>query len=112
MNNFPANEKIIWEVERGRSCSAILPMPAGRALSAGDSIIFALAYSHDGHEMCYARGGDSIRVLLTGVADLGTTDPATGRALFRFSWEPLGQIGSSGAVAERVVKSPGSDGRA
>jgi hypothetical protein len=91
LNIYPASEKTIWEVERGRSDSAILPMPAGRSLAAGDSLVFALAISHAGEELCYVRGGDSVRVLLTGVTNLGTTDPITGRALFRLSWEPLGQ---------------------
>ena len=35
-------------------------------------------------------GGDSVRVLVTEVTDLGATDPSTGLALFRVSWEPLG----------------------
>jgi hypothetical protein len=90
VNLYPANEKLIWEVERGRRNDAVLPMPPGLSLTAGDSLVFALAYWSTDHEMCYSRGGDSVRVILTGVSDLGTTDPATGRALFRLSWEPLG----------------------
>jgi hypothetical protein len=89
VNCYPADEGMIWEVERGRRCDAVLPMPHGMSLTTGDSIVFALAYASTDNEMCYARGGDSVRVKLTGVSDLGTTDPATGRALFRFSWEPL-----------------------
>ena len=49
--------------------------------------------------------GDSVCVSLTEVTDLEETDPATGQALFRFSWQPLGQSVSPGKVAKRVVKS-------
>ncbi len=44
VNTYPASEQRISEVERGRISNAILPMPPGKTLSAGDSIIFALAY--------------------------------------------------------------------
>ena len=91
MNNYPASEQRISEVERGRISNAILPMPRAKTLSAGDSIIFALAYSHAGKETCYVTCGDSICVSLTEVTDLEATDPATGEALFRLSWKPLGQ---------------------
>ncbi len=110
LNIYPASEKSIREVERGRSCNAILPMPPGRSLSAGDSVVFTLAYSPEGQEMRCARGGDSVRVLLTGVTDLGTTDPATGRALVRLCWEPLGQEGPSLATAQRVMEFQSSHG--
>jgi hypothetical protein len=90
VNSYPANEKMIREIETGRISNVILPIPTGSAISAGDCIIFALAYSHDGLEMSYSLGGDSIRVLLTGVRDLGTTDPVSGEALFRLSWGRLG----------------------
>ena len=50
------------------------------------------------------KGGDSVRVFLTDVIDLGETDPLTGRALYHLSWEPLGQIGSPDAISKRVVK--------
>ncbi len=108
MNSYPASEQRISEVERGRICNAILPMPAGKSLSAGDSINFDLAYSRAGQETCYVNGGDSVRVLLTDVTDLGATDPATGEALFRLSWEPPGQSEPPDPIASRVVKSRGS----
>ena len=57
MNSYPASEQRISEVERGRICNAILPMPSAKTLSAGDSIIFALAYSHAGQETCYVSLG-------------------------------------------------------
>jgi len=85
-------------------------MPGARVLSAGDSIVFALAYSRAGKETSYVKCGDSVCVSLTEVTDLGATDPATGQALFRFSWEPLGQSGSPGASTKRVVKSSSSRG--
>jgi hypothetical protein len=87
-------------------------MPPGKTLSAGDSIIFALAYSSAGQETCYVKGGDSVRVSLTDVTDLGTTDPATGQSLFGLSWIPLGRSESPGTIDERVVKSRSSDGKA
>jgi hypothetical protein len=98
VNSYPASEQRLWEVERGRICNAILPMPCLETLSPGDSIIFALAYSHLDQESGYVKYGDSVRVLLTEIADLGATDPATGQALFRFSWEPLGQSGLTALV--------------
>ena len=91
LHSYPASEQRISEVERGRICNAILPMPDARTLSAGDSVVFALAYSHAGKETCYVKCGDSVCVSLTEVTDLGAIDPATGRALFRLSWKPLGQ---------------------
>ncbi len=91
MNSYPASEQRISEVERGRICDAILPMPRTQTLSAGDSIVFALAYSPAGQDTCYVKCGDSVCVSLTEIIDLETTDPVTGQALFRFSWQPLGQ---------------------
>jgi hypothetical protein len=91
MNSYPADERRISEVERGQIWNAILPLPAGKSLSPGDSIIFALASPDENREPCYVNGGDSVRVILTEVADLASNDPATGQALFRLSWAPLGQ---------------------
>ena len=82
------------------------------SLSPGDSIIFALASSDADHEPCYVSGGDSVRVLLTDVTDLASNDPATGQALFRLPWEPLGQNGSPATMAKRAVKSRRAYGRA
>ncbi len=91
MNNYPADEQRISEVERGRCSNAILPLPRGKPLFPGDSIVFALASSDAHREPCYVNGGDSVRVLLTDVTDLALNDPATGQALFRLTWAPLGQ---------------------
>ena len=106
MISYPASEHRISEVERGRICNAILPMPRERTLSAGDSIIFALAYSHAGEATCYVKSGDSVCVSLTEVIDAGATDPATGEALFRLSWNPPGH--GDPPVAKRVVKPRGT----
>jgi len=91
MNSYPADERRISEVERGLCWSAVLPLPPGKSLTAGDSIIFALASPDANREPCYVKGGDSVRVVLTDVADLASNDPATGQALFRLDWAPLGQ---------------------
>jgi hypothetical protein len=108
---YPATEQMILEVERGRICNAILPMPRAKTLSVGDSINFDLAYSHPGQETCYVKGGDSVCVSLTEVTDLGATDPATGQALFRLSWTPLGQSDSPSNIVKRVGKYRSSHGR-
>src|SRR3954449_5654959 len=105
MNTYPADEQRISEVERGRSCNAILPLPPGQSLCSGDSIVFAHAYFPAGREPCYVYRGDSVRVLLTDVTDLGATDPATGQALFRLSWDPLGQFPTPDAIPKRVARS-------
>jgi hypothetical protein len=93
LNSYPASEQRISEVERGRISNAILPMPLAQTLSTGDSILFALASSRPGQESVYVKFGDSVCVSLTEITDLGATDPVTGQALFRFSWQPLGQGG-------------------
>jgi hypothetical protein len=93
MTTFPADERTISEVERGRSCEAALPLPPGKALAAGDTVLFTLARSPAGREPSFVKGGDSVLVSLTGVTGLDETDPATGRALYRLTWEPLGRGG-------------------
>jgi hypothetical protein len=105
VNTYPASEQKISDVERGLICKDVLPMPGDRTLSAGDSIVFALAYSYTGANICYVQNGDSVCVSLTEVIDLGATDPATGQALFCLSWKPLGESGSPAIIAKRVKKS-------
>ena len=110
MTNYPASEQTIWEVETGRRCHAILPMPCTQLLSVGDSITFALTHSNPGKKAGYVKDGDSVCVVLTEITDLGATDPATAQALFRFSWKPPGQSDSPGTIAKRVVKNRSSYG--
>ena len=43
MNTYPADEQRISEVERGRSCEAVVPLPPGGSLAAGDTEAFKLA---------------------------------------------------------------------
>jgi hypothetical protein len=105
VNTYPASEQKTSDVERGLICKDVLPMPGDRTLSAGDSIVFALAYSYTGANICYVQNGDSVCVSLTEVIDLGATDPATGQALFCLSWKPLGESGSPAIIAKRVKKS-------
>ena len=105
MNIYPANEQRIWEVERGRSFSAILPLNEGKPLSAGDCILFALSISHGNQEPAFVKGGDSVRVVLTDVTDLEKTDPVTGEALFQITWQPLGQDGSLTPTSKRGARS-------
>ena len=104
MNCYPANEQRISEIERGRSCKAVVPLPAGGSLAAGDSILFALSSSRAGQQPSYVKGGDSVLVLLTGVTDLGAIDPITGEPLFQLSWDPLGQISPPTPATKRVAK--------
>lgn len=105
MNTYPADEQRISDVERGRSCGAVVPLPPGKSLAAGDTILFALSLARAGQEPRYVERGDSVLVLLTGVTDLGATDPVTGQALFQVHWEPLGQDRPLVATAKRAVKS-------
>jgi hypothetical protein len=104
MNNYPADEGRIRDIERGWSCEAVVPSPPEGSLAVGDSVVFALAFTRAGQEPTYAKGGDSVRVLLTGVSDLGAVDPVTGRALLQLTWKPLGQAGPPGRMTERAVK--------
>jgi hypothetical protein len=101
LNIYPVSEHRIWEVERGRSSSAILPLNLGDSLSAGDSILFAHSISQGNDEPSYVKGGDSVRVVLTDVVALGETDPTTGEALFQITWEPLGLDGSPSTTSKR-----------
>lgn len=112
MNTYPADEQRISEVERGRCCEAIVPLAPGGSLSAGDTVLFALCQSRAGQQPSYVKGGDSVLVSLTGVADLDATDPATGHALFQLRWEPLGQNKPTVTASKRVVKALRSQGPA
>jgi hypothetical protein len=112
MNIYPADERTIREVERSRSCQAVVPMPPGGSLAAGDALLFAHAQSPPGQEPIYVKGGDSVRVLLTGVTDLEEADPVTGQALFQLTWEPLGQDGPPATKDKRSMKSYYALGRA
>lgn len=108
MNIYPADEQRISEVERGRSCQAVVPLPPGESLSAGDTVLFALSESRAGQPPSYVRGGDSVLVLLTDVAGLDEIDPATGHALVHVRWEPLGQGKPTVTAAKRAAKAPRS----
>ena len=104
MNTYPADEQRISEVERGRSCEAVVPLPPGGSLAVGDTVLFALSESRGGQQPSYVKGGDSVLVSLTSVADLDATDPATGHALFHLRWEPLGQDKPNLAASKRIVR--------
>ena len=104
MNTYPADEQRISEVERGRICEAIVPLPAGETISAGDTVLFALSLSRAGQPPSYVKGGDSVLVCLTDVADLGRIDPASGQALVQLTWRPLGQGDPPAAAARRAVR--------
>lgn len=105
MNSYPADEQRLREVERGWSCATIVALPAGETLAVGDSILFALAQSQPGQEPAYVKGGDSVRVLLTSVTDVGTADPITGQTLVQLTWDPLGQAMPMAATSGRVSRS-------
>jgi hypothetical protein len=89
-NCHPADEQRISEIERGLSCEAVVPLPPGGSLTAGDPLLFALSHSRAGQQPSYVKGGDSVQVSLTGVVDTGRVDPATGQALVRITWGPPG----------------------
>jgi hypothetical protein len=91
MHTYPADERRISDVERGRSCEAVVPLPSGGSLLVGETVLFAHCVSRPGQPPCYVKGGDSVLVSLTGVTDLGAIDPASGQALVRIAWDPLGQ---------------------
>ncbi len=110
MNTYPADERRISEVERGRSCQAVVSLPPGESLKAGDTVLFALWQARPGQPPAYVKGGDSVLVCLTDVADLGRIDPASGQALVQLTWRPLGQGDPPSAVARRAVRL-GSRGR-
>lgn len=112
MHIYPADERRIAEVEQGRRCEAVVPLPLEGTLLTGDTVLFALSVSRPGQPPGYVKGGDSVLVSLTGVTDLGATDPVTGRALVQLSWKPLGQEGPADITAGRAGKSRRSCGGA
>ena len=112
MNTFPAGEQKISEVERGRSCRAIVSLPPGQTVAAGDSVLFAHSLARPGQPPEYIKGGDSVLVVLTDVFDLGTADAASGQPLVQLSWKPLGQVGSKDATPIQHVSSRSSPRRA
>jgi hypothetical protein len=56
MNTFPAGEQRISEVERGRSCRAIVSLPHGETISAGDAVLFAHSHARPGQPPEYVMG--------------------------------------------------------
>lgn len=91
MTTFPAGAERISDVERGRSRAAIVSLPPGKSIAAGDSVLFALSHARPGQQPAYVKGGDSVLVVVTAVLDLGTADPSSGQPLVQLSWNPLGQ---------------------
>ncbi len=110
MNTCPADERWISEVERGRSCQAIVSLPPGESLKAGDAMLFALSQARPGQPPAYVKGGDSVLVCLTDVTDLGRIDPTSGQPLVQLTWRPPGQGDPAAPVGRRAVR-PGSRGR-
>ena len=106
MNTYPATEQKISEVERGRSCEAVVPLAPGGTLLVGDTVLFALSQARGGGEPCYVKGGDSVLVSLTDVADLDATDPVTGHALVHLRWAPLGQNVPTATTSSRRAARP------
>jgi hypothetical protein len=91
MNTYPADERRLSEIERGRSCDAVVPLAPDGSLVAGDDVLFAISRSRAGQRPTFASSGDSVLVSLTSVVVLDRTDPATGHALLHIHWKPLGQ---------------------
>ena len=94
MHTYPADEELIAAVERGLSCEAVVPLPPGGSVVAGDTVLFALCRSHAKQSASFVPGGDSVLVAITSVTDLGTADPGTGQPLVRLAWDRLNQAGS------------------
>ncbi|MHC5542606.1 hypothetical protein ACYOEI_30645 [Singulisphaera rosea] len=110
MHIYPVDEQQIADFEQGRRCETVVPLPSDATLQAGDTILFAHSTSRPGQPPNYIRGGDSIVISLTGVTDLESTDPATGRALVQLSWKPLGRQEPSEDMHSRAGKSRRSRG--
>ncbi|MHC5537418.1 hypothetical protein ACYOEI_04190 [Singulisphaera rosea] len=110
MHTYPLDERRIAEVEQGRSCEAVVPLPSKGTLMVGDAVLFALSVTRRGQSPYYFMGGDSVAVSLTGVTDLGVTDPATGRALVQLSWASPGRREPSENMHGRAGKSRRSRG--
>jgi hypothetical protein len=92
MHTYPADERQISDIERGRSCEAVVSLPPGESPKAGEVVLFALSISRAGQPVSYVNGGDSVLVSLIDVALLCAADPDSVRASYRLRWEPLGQI--------------------
>lgn len=90
IHTYPADERGISDVERGRIRDAVVPRPPDGSIVAGDTVLFALSLSRPGQPPRYVQGGDSVLVALTEVTELEAIDPATGQGLIRIAWEPLG----------------------
>ena len=105
MHTYPADERRISDVERGRRCEAVVPLPPGGSLLAGDTVLFALSETRAGRPPSFVKGGDSVLVSITGVADLGAIDPDTGSALVRIAWSPLGRVAPPVVASGRGVTS-------
>jgi hypothetical protein len=109
---FPADEQRISDVERGRSCRAVVPMPAGAALAIGDAILFAHSQSGPGQPPAYVKDGDCVAVTLTDVMYLDAPDSHLGPQLVQIAWNPLGQGGSQATTSARTSKRRPSGGKA
>lgn len=102
MNRYPADERQIREVERGERCEAIVAMPVDGLLAEGDTVLFSLAHSEPGQEPRYVKDGDSIRVSLIRITDVGEVDVLTGHPLVQLAWKPLGSEPVSNLLAYRI----------
>jgi hypothetical protein len=58
MNTYPADEQRISDVERGRSCRAVVPLTHGERISAGDTVLLALSHARPGQQLASVKGGD------------------------------------------------------
>ena len=104
MNRYPAGETWITDVERGRRCSATVPMASESRPSPGDVILFAQGHRRVGEAPHFVNGGDCVQVLLTDVVDLGASDSFDGESVFQITWNPLGRLETPAPAASRRVK--------
>ena len=94
MNIYLEDEHRVSEIERGRSCEAVLPASPDESPRIGEILLFARSQSRAGRRPSPFDGGDSVLASLADDAALGKTGHATGRALFRDRWKLLGLAAS------------------
>ena len=111
LEQLPASEQRISEVERGSTATRSFRCRAGKR-SAQRIPSSSLLFLHIRVKRCFVQDGDLVCVSLTQVTELGGTDPATDQP---FSDSPGNHPARAIPLArlpDRHVKSRGSHGKA